>query len=823
VHTDAFLENCRAGISRSISTLAKTSMKSLAAASVATIALATSASAQVDFTVLSIEVNQAVQYGTTPLTGGRSTMVRTQVDFTGTSAPIDGLLRIFDGGVETANSPVYSDNGPFTPPAAQDPSQLNKTLNFRFLPPTSNNVVITVELNPAGPNFTPESDTSNNIGSTPVLNFQDLKVPEMTYVNVDLDPTGGSAPNPAPTNLIEPGAGDNFIQGIFPGKDWFYHRSDFPTKLWTGSVTSTSGGSALVSSLAVDRQMMNPIPDFIYGWVPGGIPYNGLSTIGGPASMGNSQNFKNQRTFAHELGHNFGLSHNSTKINTFGIDVEGHLKISENLLPVKLTNLNDIMVAGLNTNQAWVAGNSYNVFFNHNTYNIVDADAATISDEPRFMVAGLWNKATGAIEVTDSVTFRGGELTVPVDEGTAQLVVTTYRGGKLSQVLPISARSSLDECDACADPATDGVGDRELVIPFMAVLPANVDGQPAIDRVLVTDPAKKQAIPHDARRSQWAPVVSFTSPIGDPVEDTVRIAWTASDADGDELTYYLRYIPDGEDRMVPLATPTKATEFIANLRQLPGYVDGKGYFEIMATDGLNTTRARSAPLYASADAVVGSNPWIEIITPDNSTRYKFGSTVLLHSSGWDLEDRQITGSSIQWSSNLDGPLGSGRLTSVNTLSPGVHTLTVTATDSDGMMTSDTSTVAITNRLLPDGVICHPDIGFGGPGTGTITACGGDLSTGTTWDFKISGLPAPTQAWVMGSATSSPTAAFGGLIVPNPLDIFVKVPINMSGEYEAMGLPGGGGPSTLFLQVFYLDGAQTMGAGLTNALQLDFLP
>ena len=243
----------------------------------------------------------------------------------------------------------------------------------------------------------------------------------------------------------------------------------------------------------------------------------------------------------------------------------------------------------------------------------------------------------------------------------------------------------------------------------------------------------------------------------------------------------------------------------------------------MATDGLNTTRAKSAPLHSAADAIVGSNPWVEIITPDDSIRFKFGSTVLLHSSGWDLEDRALTGSSIQWSSSINGPIGSGRLTSVSDLSPGVHVVTVTATDTDGMMSSDTTIVAVTPRSLPDGIICHTDLGFGGPGTGTITACGGDLSTGSTWDFKVSGLPAPTQAWVMGSSTSNPTVAFGGLIVPDPLELFVKVPINMSGEFEATSLPGGGGPASLFLQVFYLDGAQIMGVGLTNALQLDFLP
>ncbi len=824
MQTETFPNNCGTDLARSVRGLVRSAMKPALVSVAAALTLATTASArQADYTVVGIEVNQTIQLGTTPLIGNRSTMVRTQIAATGTPAKVDGLLRIFDGGVETANSPVFSDNGPFNVPAVQAQGSLANTLNFTFIPPTSSNVVITVEVNPSGPNFAAETNTANNIGTTGILDFRALKVAELTYVNVDLDPTGGSNPNPAPTALIQPGNGDNFLQGIFPSSDWFYHRSDFPTKLWTASVASSSGGSALVSSLAVDRQMMVPIPDYIYGWVPGGISYNGVSTIGGPASMGNSQNFKNQRTFAHEIGHNFGRSHVSTKLQTHGIDVEGHLNETENLQKLKGPTLNDIMVPGLNTDQAWVASTNYNFFINHSTFSLAESDAPTVSDEPSLMIAGLWNKATGEIQVTDNVTFRGGELTDPVDELSAQLVVKTYRDGKLSQVLPISARSSADECKGCQDPATDGVGDVEHLIPFMAVLPANLEGYGPIQRVLVTDPSKKSAAPHDARRSQSAPKVAFLPTIGETVGDTVRIAWEGSDADGDELTYYLRYCPDGEERMVPLATPTKATEFTADLRQLPGYADGKGFFELMATDGLNTTRAQSAPLRSASDAIVGSDPWVEIMTPDTNVRYKQGATVILHSSGWDLEDRHITGSSLQWFSSSDGSIGSGRRASVNTLSPGGHIISVVATDSDGMTSSDAAFIFITGRSLPDTQNCYTDLGFGGPGTGFIQACGGDLSTGTTFDFSLTGLPSNAKAWLMASNTMNPVPAFNGTIVPNPVTTFLKIPIDVNGELFATGLDGGGGPITFFFQVYYLDAAQTLGVGLTNAIQMDYLP
>lgn len=49
----------------------------------------------------------------------------------------------------------------------------------------------------------------------------------------------------------------------------------------------------------------------------------------------------------------------------------------------------------------------------------------------------------------------------------------------------------------------------------------------------------------------------------------------------------------------------------------------------------------------------------------------------------DAEDGSLTGTALVWTSSLDGAIGTGTSFSKNDLSIGVHTITLTATDSDG--------------------------------------------------------------------------------------------------------------------------------------------
>ena len=97
---------------------------------------------------------------------------------------------------------------------------------------------------------------------------------------------------------------------------------------------------------------------------------NGLGMVGGPAAFGNTDPTRHQRTFAHELGHNFGFLHNRaetgiiiTTINETGWDTLNRVNLGE----LKSCTLMDIMVPGLLTHEAWVHPQTYQDVYDDQT------------------------------------------------------------------------------------------------------------------------------------------------------------------------------------------------------------------------------------------------------------------------------------------------------------------------------------------------------------------------------------------------------------------------------------------------------------------------
>lgn len=189
--------------------------------------------------------------------------------------------------------------------------------------------------------------------------------------------------------------------------------------------------------------------------------------------------------------------------------------------------------------------------------------------------------------------------------------------------------------------------------------------------------------------SGHAPTVQVTSPSSHEswnASSTHTLSWTSSDSDGDTLTYAVFYAHDGQDWEV-LAEGITGTTFDVDVDTLGGGDDA--VFRVVATDGVNTGYGDSATV-----SIPAKPPLVAITAPSDGEVVQEGELVVLQGVATDLEDGQLGDESLHWTSDQDGDLGTGAVLPTNTLSAGQHTITLTATDSDGMSSSQSLTLIV---------------------------------------------------------------------------------------------------------------------------------
>jgi hypothetical protein len=190
-----------------------------------------------------------------------------------------------------------------------------------------------------------------------------------------------------------------------------------------------------------------------------------------------------------------------------------------------------------------------------------------------------------------------------------------------------------------------------------------------------------------------APNVTLLAPAGGAtLTGKQTISWKADDADGDPLTYSIWYSRDAGTTWTPLDVSATGTSREINFDNVAG--SSKAMIRVLASDGVNTTEARSTGLLH----VPGKHPQITLVMPPPITFQEGQDFLAGIMTAWDPEDGPITDDkAFTWTSSQDGQLGTG-LWLVPSLKPGEHTLTVTVKDSDGNTSAATVNVNILGEV-----------------------------------------------------------------------------------------------------------------------------
>jgi hypothetical protein len=163
----------------------------------------------------------------------------------------------------------------------------------------------------------------------------------------------------------------------------------------------------------------------------------------------------------------------------------------------------------------------------------------------------------------------------------------------------------------------------------------------------------------------------------------VNVAWSGNDADKDPLTYTVQYTADDGATWETLAVdwPGQSLEIASS--ELAATTRGR--MRVIASDGFNTAAAQSAATFT----IQPHAPDVSINSPPDGAIFMAEQQLFLDASADDMQDGALDGTNVQWSSNLDGPLGQGAIVTFNAknLREGYHAITVTAINSAGLTNS----------------------------------------------------------------------------------------------------------------------------------------
>jgi uncharacterized repeat protein (TIGR01451 family)/CSLREA domain-containing protein len=338
---------------------------------------------------------------------------------------------------------------------------------------------------------------------------------------------------------------------------------------------------------------------------------------------------------------------------------------------------------------------------------------------------------------------------------------------------------------------TRSKADLPGVEPTLAVFLIPVPANPAIRSAAVLRNATVLAT---RSASGNAPSVQVLSPNGGEnlTQDPVLLSWSGSDPDGDPLIYVVQFSADGGGSWETLALDWPAQSYSVAREFLTGTTNG--LIRVIASDGFLNATDQSDAVFS----VANHPPSVLMLSPSPDESFVGNQQMVFEAFARDIEDGRLSGTSLQWSSSLDGVLGSGKLllTRADQLSEGTHTIAVTATDAASLASTTSvqigvgrsapakhADVSITQSVSPDPVTVGVELDY----TVTVSNDGRDTATLVT---VVDNLPAgvtflsadPSQG-SCGESSGTVTCSLGSLLDDASATVVVRVIPSTPGTIE----------------------------------------
>ncbi len=648
-----------------------------------------------DLQIDHVELTQAIQCkdnsqcadNSVPLIAGKDTYVRVYVKVVNASSVsnVSAAVAAHLPSGDVSGVPLYM---PITAKANPQRSQATDTLDF-FLPASSVSISGTLEVM-VNPHYTvAESNYANNT-ITMSLNF--VSTPRLDIVPVRIYYNYGGK-----SGVVNPGMPyslGNYLENILPVGEIKWHILPGPPLEWKQQIGPGAGSWGQILAKLTDMRNKNtsgPTGTHWYAMIPFKMPQGSISGYGAmpgyvaagrvPISYENLENGAD--IMAHELGHNFNRQHApcsvsdpdpsypypNARLGDCGWDPQiaagGKAFSWPGGYVVPATSF-DVMSY---CQDEWISEYTYQAILSRRGYSMPStgprADDQQAADQPYLFASGI---ITGEEAELDpwAILQRPEGFDDGAGEGAYQLRLVSVSATVLftrSFDVETSMPSLLPGVPA------SGVQDDET-LSFYEILPW--DSETAFVQAWHggTMLAERAVSAH-------APVVEVTSPGSGAswsADGEYTIEWTANDDDGDSLWFDVAFSRDGGTTWEVFATRLEEIHLDASGDQFAG--TDQAMLRVFASDGLLTSQATVGPF-----SIASKSPQAVIALPQAGGTVPPRMQVLLKGYAHDPEDGMLNSEALSWSSDQDGALGTGSQV-LTELSQGLHTITLTATDSD---------------------------------------------------------------------------------------------------------------------------------------------